>query len=85
MWLLFSIYIITGLTAVNISRPKIVVYALFLTLGGGLVLFCTILLAAKMFLWTIVPELGPIFQDLLQEAIRNKNYVPTASFIGMRV
>jgi hypothetical protein len=85
MWLLFSIYIITGLTAVNISRPQIVVFALFLTLGGGLVLYCTILLAAKMFLLLIAPELGPIFQDLLREVIRNNSFGHTVTFTGMRV
>jgi hypothetical protein len=77
MWLLCLIFIITGLTRVNTSWQRILGFGLLLTVGVVLVLFSTILLVGKMFLWIIAPELAPILQDLLQESIKNNNYVLT--------
>jgi len=49
------------------------------------VLFAIIVLAAKIFLWIIVPELVQTLQHLLDEAIRNNTYEHTQIFTGTRL
>lgn len=83
MWLLCLIFIITGSTQANTSWKRILGFGLLLIVGLALVLFSTILLVGKMFLWVIAPELAPILQDLLQEAVKNNNYVLTVTTTGM--
>ena len=84
-WLLCWTSITTGSTPANIFNPRTIVRSGLLSLGVVCVLFAIIVLAAKIFLWIIVPELVQILQHYLDAAIVNSTSGLTRTSIGIRL
>ena len=53
LFLLFLMFIITGLKLANTSRPQTIGFNVLLTVGAVCVLLCTTVLAVKIYLWAM--------------------------------
>ena len=82
MLLLFWTYTTTGLRQENTSTLQMLVYSGLMSLGAASVLFCTIVLAAKIFSSIMTQQLDLTLTRFLLEVIKNSSYEPTVTSIG---
>ena len=62
LFLLFLMFIITGLKLASTSRLQTIGFDVLLTVGAVCVLLCTTVLAVKMYLWIMPFTINQIMQ-----------------------
>jgi hypothetical protein len=82
-WLLCWTYITTSSRPENILTRRTLLHSVLLSLGVVFALCVITVLAAKIFLWIMIPEFVQILETFLLEVLRNRNYGLIQTFTGI--